>query len=172
MQSSKFGVIWSSMFLVAAGFDLNPVSAKIKNPQYKSFFKSLGDVLPCFHCRKSFKIFYHELPIDDYLGKKNGLTLWVYKFKELVNNKLKNQEEEFLHDEYKKLLKKGLNPNSKEFWKTFRQTAHDTCYTKNTPHFKNVVEELNKLKADCSKEKHCRTPLKKSFRKKTTRSLK
>lgn len=161
MQSSKFGCIWDSMFLCAMGYHLNKTPCKIKNPQYKLFFESFGNVLPCLFCRDSYKIFFNdpEFKIDDYFTQKWGLVRYVYDLKEKVNNKLRSQETKKLKEEYNKLDK-----NDPAFWEKIRQLSHNTCYTKNTPSYDDVLKNLLNQRANCSnKESHCRDPLSKNM---------
>jgi hypothetical protein len=164
MQSSVFGPgSWSAMFYAAAGYDLNETPKRIKDPQYKAYFKSIGDVLPCRYCRDSYKIFFDSLDFDKYLKVQCGLIRFVYDLKNLVNEKLEKQEEKALQEEYEKLLREK-SPNDPTFWKTMRAKSHKICFTKPAPPFEQVVADLMKHRASCSaKMKSCREPLNAAF---------
>ncbi len=72
-------------FLHTITFNYSPSDDnKIK---YKTFFSSLGSVLPCPYCCSSFSLYAKALPIDDYLDSREGLTYWLYCIHNLVNQK-------------------------------------------------------------------------------------
>ena len=161
MQSSKWGpLLNSSLFYIAAGYDSNDTPKAIKDKQYKAFFKSLGDVLPCKYCRDSYKVFFETLDIDKYMESPAcGLVKYYYDFRELVNGKLKLQEQNALKEEFEKLSKQ-MSQNDPLFWEIMREKGHKICYTKPTPPLEQVIDELMKHRAGCNKElKTCREPL-------------
>ena len=94
---------------------------------YKQFFYYVGKVLPCRYCRKSYKKFYKELPIDNYLYGLDDLLYWTYCIHNKVNDKLRAQGE---HDK--------PNPSFDEIRKKYRShnakscTKKVTCKTNNT----------------------------------------
>jgi hypothetical protein len=148
------------MFTFAFGYYLNPENCEIKDDDYINFFKLFGKTLPCKHCRDSYSDFFESLPIKEYLKRDFGLVRYVYDLKNLVNNKLKSQEQDQLQREFIE-LQKTYQLNNPVFWKFFRDKAHKICFTKPAPSFESVLEDLKKIRADCSSiEKHCRTPLK------------
>jgi hypothetical protein len=160
MQSSKFGPpAWNTMFTFAFGYYLNPEKCEIKDNDYINFFKLFGKTLPCKYCRDSYSQFFEFLQIRNYLKQDFGLVRFVYDLKNLVNNKLKSQEERQLQKEFTE-LQKTYQLNDPVFWKFFRDKAHKVCFTKPAPSFQSVLENLKMQRADCSSiEKHCRTPL-------------
>ena len=165
MQTSKWGSpLWSSMFYVAAGYDLNKSPRYEKDPNYKTFYESLGKTIPCIFCRQSYEKFFQTLNIDRYLALPScGLIRFVYDLKNLVNTKLENQETKALHEEYQKLLQ-SKSPDDPEFWKIMRDKGHKICYTKPAPPFEQVVADLMKDRAGCSaKMQSCRMPLNNSM---------
>ncbi len=161
MQSSKWGPkLNSGLFYIAAGYDFNETPKHIKDEQYKLFFKSIGDVLPCRFCRDSYKIFYDELNIDRYLRAPScGLIKFYYDMRNLINDKLKKQEEEALKKEFDK-LKLQMSTEDPRFWEIMREKGHKICYTKPAPLFEQVVADLMKHRAGCNQQmKTCREPL-------------
>jgi len=162
MNSSIWGPpLHRGLFFIAAGYDLNETPKSVKDRQYKEFFRSLGEVLPCKFCRESYGKFFEALNIDRYLKMPScGLIRFYYDMRELINNKLKNQEHKALHEEYEK-LKTRVSPDSEEFWKYFRDVCHKIAYTKPAPSFDEVVKDLYQHRAGCSAHmKTCRQPLK------------
>jgi hypothetical protein len=160
MNSSAWGPgAWVFLFHIAMGYDFNETPKKEKDVYYKNFFKSIGNVLCCKYCRESYPKFYDKLNIDRYLELPScGLVRFVYDIKELVNDKLRKQEKEAIKEEYNKL--KQMNLSEDEIWTQMRAICHKKCYTKPTPPFEEVVENLLKNRAGCSANmKTCREPI-------------
>lgn len=87
---------WQTFFLFSANY---PEKIDYSNKEHiklmkstKQFYKSLIHILPCSYCRKSYKIYFKENNIDDYLSGKNKLIEWLYILKDKVNKKLIQQE--------------------------------------------------------------------------------
>jgi hypothetical protein len=59
-----------------------------KRNDYKQFFTYLGKILPCRYCRESYNQYIKELPIDNFLGSRKDLCLWLYLIHNKVNDKL------------------------------------------------------------------------------------
>lgn len=80
---------WVSVHSITFGYPVKPTQEQKDN--YKQYFKSLGDVLPCRHCRDSYKNFiasgYAEMT-DDVFNDRDSLTRWMYRVHECVNRKL------------------------------------------------------------------------------------
>lgn len=161
MQSSKFGPPGHEFLTyVAAGYDFNDTPKYLKDQQYKAFFKSLGDVLPCKFCRDSYHKFYSYLGIDNYLQAPScGLLRFYYDLRELINSKLKKQEQEALKKEFE-TLSQTMSMNDPRFWEIMRDKSHKICYTKPSPPFEEVVDNIMKHRAGCNKiMQTCREPL-------------
>lgn len=77
---------WETLHFVSFGYPTNP--DKNKQMEYKQFYVSIANVLPCIYCRQSYSKFLRILPIDNYLNSRDHLTLWVYLVHCLVNQKL------------------------------------------------------------------------------------
>lgn len=81
--------LWTGLHCITFGYPINPTDEQKEN--YKQFFVSLGDVLPCKYCRISYKEYLEE---DDTklnekaLKDRESLTKWLYKLHNKVNNKL------------------------------------------------------------------------------------
>ena len=102
MQTRIWGPsLWHYSFIMCRNYpnkiDINNEKHLLLKKQYKDFFINLQYLLPCKFCRKSYKQFIKELPIDKYLNNKNDITYWFYLIKDKVNKKLINQEKELLN---------------------------------------------------------------------------
>jgi len=64
-------------------------------PYVTTFFKSLAFLLPCKYCRQSYRQYLRELDVASY-GNGRRLVEWVWRMKELVNDKLKKPLEDRL----------------------------------------------------------------------------
>ena len=165
MNTSAWGPpLHRGLFFVAAGYDLNDTPKHIKDQQYKDFFASLGNVLPCKMCRQSYGQFFKSLDINRYMGLPScGLIRFYYDMRELINRKLETQEQKALHEEYDKLVQ-YMSPDDPNFWKIMHEKSQKICYTKPAPPFEKVVEDLYKFRAGCSSHmKTCRLPLASKF---------
>jgi hypothetical protein len=60
-----------------------------KQRSLERFFRSLGKTLPCSYCRDSYKVFYEKMPVTAFLNTRLGLSYWVYRLHDLVNQKIR-----------------------------------------------------------------------------------
>lgn len=94
VTSSWGSPAWEFITFAAYGFPVDPNSFDRDNgdpvgttkTRYKTFFTSIGDILPCKFCRDSYRIFIKEIPIR--LGSRDELTYWLWQIHEKVNEKL------------------------------------------------------------------------------------
>ena len=81
---------WETLHCVSAGYPLEPTDNDKKN--YKEFFVSVTNVLPCKYCRESYGQFItqeNKTKLDDKVFEsRENLMFWVYKLHERVNLKL------------------------------------------------------------------------------------
>jgi len=75
---------WTTMHVVALGFP--EVATDLTRQQYRSFYRDLGDVLPCSKCRGNYARHFQELPVDLYLYDKNTLFTWTVELHNIVNS--------------------------------------------------------------------------------------
>ena len=77
---------WKFMHYVSLGYPEYPTDQdKI---EYKSFYLSLGDILPCKKCGEGYKRNIIEFPIDSALESKDLLIHWVIDIHNKVNKEL------------------------------------------------------------------------------------
>lgn len=80
---------WLFLHSVSFGYPLKiDNSNSSKKIEYKVFFESIGDILPCKYCRESYNKYIQEIPIDDHLNSRDALVEWLYLIHNKVNNKL------------------------------------------------------------------------------------
>jgi hypothetical protein len=75
--------MWNSIHYIALGYPNNPTLNDQNN--YKTFFLSLGPVLPCHKCSINYQKHLIELPIDMYLINNEKLFEWTVKLHNIVN---------------------------------------------------------------------------------------
>ena len=83
------GPAWIFNHSVTFGYPLEPTDEQ--KLQYKNYFMSLGDVLPCRYCRESYKKFIttgETALTNDALRNRETLTRWFYRVHQAVNAKL------------------------------------------------------------------------------------
>jgi len=83
---------WVFLHSITIGY---PIKIDEKNKNHilrrkntKTFFTSLGHVLPCKYCRKSYLKYISEYPIDKFLNTRKKLAKWFYDIHNKVNQKL------------------------------------------------------------------------------------
>lgn len=88
MRTKSWGPpAWFFLDVVTFGYPIKPTDAQKK--QYKQFFTSLKNILPCGLCRESYSKFIKELPLTEKVLKtRKNLTTWFFKIHNKVNKKL------------------------------------------------------------------------------------
>jgi hypothetical protein len=80
---------WTFGHSITFGYPINPTdSDKLK---FKKYFTDLGDILPCCHCRDSYKYFINNGTtklVDSVFDSRESLTFWFYNLHQEVNKKL------------------------------------------------------------------------------------
>jgi hypothetical protein len=119
---------------------------------FKRLFHSLGFTMPCVYCRNSYKEFYEQLPIENYLDSREQMMYWLYLMKDKVNKKLLKQEKQCLNDEKirLKVLYKNKEISKEDYYKSIAEFKQKTFNTIATPPFIQVLEQYEKCRAVCS----------------------
>jgi len=81
--------LWIGLHSISFGYPIHPTIEQKRD--YKNFFTSVGDVLPCKYCRVSYKKFISKgnTKLDDsVMENRYTLTRWLYLIHEAVNKKL------------------------------------------------------------------------------------
>jgi hypothetical protein len=88
MDTQKWGPDgWKLLHSIAYDLSYNKDNKEDKdNISIKRFFQSVQYILPCIYCRRSFKQYLYEEPVD-----YDNLFNWLYTVHNKVNDKLKKQ---------------------------------------------------------------------------------
>lgn len=108
---------WITNHAITFGYPINPTEEEKKN--YRNYFISLGNVLPCKYCRESYNIFIKtgdtKLRYED-LSSRETLSKWFYRLHNAVNKKLDveyNVSYEDVVEKYESLRANCDDKNSK-----------------------------------------------------------
>jgi len=95
--------MWKSLHATTFGYPENPTPRH--KQEYKVFFTSIKDTLPCSYCRESYAKFLKCLPIDNYLNSRACLSYWLYLIHDQVNKKLNKTSPTFeeVQDKYERM---------------------------------------------------------------------
>ena len=77
---------WEVIHFVSFGYPLEPTEQQRKD--YKDFYISVKNVLPCKYCRASYQDFFVEKPLIKNLGNRRDICKWLYDIHNKVNHKL------------------------------------------------------------------------------------
>lgn len=77
---------WIFLSTIALSYPINP--SPIEQQEYKVFFLSLRNLLPCSTCAKHFTENIKKHNIDNYLDHPHSLFSWVVKIENEVNKSL------------------------------------------------------------------------------------
>ena len=77
---------WTFLHTITFNYPLDPTNED--KERYRNFFESIKTILPCKYCRQSFEIYMKYLPIEDFLDSREGVTYWLYRIHDLVNEKV------------------------------------------------------------------------------------
>lgn len=67
----------------------------IHSQNYITFIKTLSNLMPCFNCRKHFKIILLNYPIEKYMSSRDKLLKWTYFVHNIVNKRLGKKLQEY-----------------------------------------------------------------------------
>ncbi len=97
---------WKFMHFIAMAYPLEPTDIEKEN--YKNFFTSLGDVLPCKMCSEHYKKNLLKYPLTDkVLENKVNLTFWTIDIHNEVN--AINNKKIYSYDDAIDLIKNNFN---------------------------------------------------------------
>ena len=121
---------------------------------FKNMMGSLRYTMPCIFCRNSFRSFYKEMPIDNFLCGRIELMLWLYLIRDRVNQKLILQETEAFDKERVRLNKLRLTGklNNSQYKTKLAEFRKQICITKPSPPFREILDKYESIRAGCSKK--------------------
>ena len=76
-------ILWRTFHVIALGYP--DVPTELDKLNYKTFYKSFGNVIPCSICASNFRRHFEKVAIDDYLDKPEHLFAWTVIQHNLVN---------------------------------------------------------------------------------------
>jgi hypothetical protein len=146
--------MWESLFSTIMGAypykieENNKQHIQIKN-EFKKLFSSLQYTLPCCVCQVSYRNYWLELPIDDYLSGRIKLMEWLYKIKDKVNKKLIAQETEKFKAEKIRInnIYKKKDITRANYDKLIDKLKDKILYTQKSPSFQSVLNYYESKRA-------------------------
>lgn len=78
--------LWFSLHTITLNYPLKPTDEDKEN--YKNFFISLKNVIPCSVCKKNYKRHLNEHPLDDQLNSRKDLVYWLIDIHNMVNGEI------------------------------------------------------------------------------------
>lgn len=116
---------------------------------FKEMFSSLQYTLPCPSCQESYRKFWKQIPIDDYMSGRISLMNWLYKIRDLVNKKLICQENEIFKLEKNKInnIYKVKDISKEKYDKIINKLKDKICITKKSVPFLTVLNYYESKRA-------------------------
>lgn len=159
MSTAHWGpACWKFLFISIMGrypmkINKNNKEHLVIQKEFKHLLVGLQHVLPCVFCRDSFKDFLKIIPIKNFLNGRIELMYWLYIIKDLVNNKLMNQEKKCYNNEKQKIYNqyKAGNISISSALQILSEFKKKTFVTIKSPPFKDVLDFYEKYRAVCSK---------------------
>jgi hypothetical protein len=100
--------LWFSLHTITFTYPINPTNLDKEN--FKNFFISLENVIPCSICKKNYKRHLLEYPIDNYLDSRKKLVYWLIDIHNMVNSEIgkKIMSYEVVIKKYENVYQKNL----------------------------------------------------------------
>jgi len=94
---------WYVIHITALGYPKNPTQKD--RDIYRSFYKTIGQVLPCGKCSTNYERHFQNIPIDMFLESPETLFRWTVQLHNVVNKELgkKQWSIEFAESYYRNL---------------------------------------------------------------------
>ena len=78
--------LWFSLHTISFAYPIKPTITDQNN--YKNFFVSLQNVIPCSVCQRNYKRHLLEHPIDKHLNSRKDLVYWLIDIHNMVNSEI------------------------------------------------------------------------------------
>ena len=100
--------LWFSLHTITMNYPNNPTF--IEQKDYKNFFISLENVIPCKVCRKNYQRHLKEHPIDSHLDNRKELVYWLIDIHNMVNAEIGKKIISYdkVIDKYEKIYDKKI----------------------------------------------------------------
>lgn len=116
---------WKFIHFVTLGYPHNPNIEQKQN--YKNFFTSLGNVLPCSVCSNNYKNNLSELPLtDNILDDRDKLIKWAIDIHNMVNKE--TGKPEMSYEEAIKNIKNTTNNQTNQNNIEIKKPCNNTYY--------------------------------------------
>lgn len=112
MKPSIWGrYFWIVIHFTALGYPEDPTQKD--RDIYHSFYKNIGQVLPCPKCSRNYERHFQNLPIDLFLDSRSLLFKWTVQLHNIVNKELGKRQWsiEFAESYYKNFSEYNLTQN-------------------------------------------------------------
>jgi hypothetical protein len=77
---------WFFLHTITLNYPNKP--SQVDKLNYKKFFYSLKNIIPCTPCKHNYNIHITNLPIDNFLNNKNNLIKWLIHIHNKTNQHL------------------------------------------------------------------------------------
>lgn len=155
LKTSKWGPsAWNYLFCSIMGaypfiIDNNNYEHMQIKKEFINLFSSLRYTLPCATCQESYKIYWKEIPIEEYLSGRISLMNWLYKVRDKVNKKLICQENELFRLEKNKInnIYKIKDITKEKYDKIIKKLKEKICITQKSVSFLTVLNYYESKRA-------------------------
>lgn len=106
---------WKFIHFIALGYPQNPT--EVQKSDYKTFFESIKNILPCSICSNNYKKHLIDLPLsDEVLQNREELLKWTIDMHNEVN--IQNNKKKLSYDEAIDLMLNNFNDDNNDNNKT------------------------------------------------------
>ena len=161
MLTSVWGpALWHSLHTISFNYPTSP--SKEDKENYRKYFTSLQNVLPCVYCRENFKENLKKLPLTNkVLKNRENLSYWLYQMHELINNNLEKKNKlsyEEVRDRYENFRARCLLPVKGKDSSGKEKGCTESLYGKKSKCVVNIVPKDGRLSSfkmdkDCEVKK-------------------
>jgi len=121
--------MWFSLHTITMNYPNFPTNQDRND--YKLFFESLQNVIPCAVCKKNYKRHLKEKPINKHLNTRKEIVYWLIDMHNLVNAEIgkKQMSYDAVIRKYEDIYnKKILSPTIVEGYSNYYQVSNKYIY--------------------------------------------
>lgn len=134
--------LWHSLHTISFNYPIKPT--KEQKQEYKDFFISLKNVLPCRFCRDNYKMNLKKYPINSKILKnRETLSRWLYNLHEYINTNLDKKSGltyDEVRDRYEHFRSRCINEPT---------NIKEKCTNNKNNKEKGCIEPLYGIKSKC-----------------------
>ena len=134
---------WLTLHTISFNYPIKPTEQDKVN--YKIFYTSFQNVIPCSICKKNYIRHLKEHPIDNYLSSRRKLSEWVIDMHNMVNGETGKKILSYelvikkYEDIYKKKIELDNNNNNNDIIEGF---SNKSSYNIQEKHEINKVQKI------------------------------